>query len=360
MQGDGVKTGPGLYRLLLAFAVVIHHTTRLSVGPTAVYLFFILSGYWIAATWSGKYAKQPNAYLNFIKGRFVRLLPLFILANIMVIGVRHQVTGLDLAPVLQQMSPWDAASAIWSNIFILGFNWQPIKVLGVAWSLDVEMQFYFIAPFMIWMARHLGAMGMAPLVALAALTFQDIGVHDTVCNYALFFYMGVLSRQLNWQPSLKWAQASAYTALALMATALFSQNGHEWVLGGAHATEHFHFNNLIFSIALAMTLFPLTIWVTQKEAGSTDKALGDLSYSLYLFHGPLQVLYVDWCGTLTLRERWPYLLLYLLATSVVSFLAWRLVDKQIIDYRSSKTRKKTKLQPRHDLLDDDEYASANI
>lgn len=360
MQGVGVKTGPGLYRLLLALAVVVHHTTRLGVGTAAVYLFFILSGYWITAAWSDKYAKQANTYLNFIKGRFVRLVPLFVLANIMVIGVRYHVASLDLASAFQQMSTWEAASAIWSNIFVLGFNWQPIKVLGVAWSLDVEMQFYLMAPILIWMARRLGAVGMAPLVVLAALTFQDIGIHDTVCNYALFFYMGILSRQLNWQPSLKWAQASMYGALALVATALISQDGHEWILGGAHATERFHFNNLIFSSALAMTLFPLTIWITQKEAGSLDKALGDLSYSLYLFHVPLQVLYVDWCGDLPLRERWPYLLLYLLATGVVSFLAWRLVDKQIIDYRASKPRAKTKPQPRHDLLDDDEYASANV
>lgn len=356
-----MKTGPGLYRLLLAFAVVIHHTTRLGIGTAAVYLFFILSGYWIAAVWSGKYSNQPNAYLKFIEGRFIRLLPLFLLANVMVIGVRHHVTGLTLGPALQQAGPWEAANAIWSNIFILGFNWQHIKVLGVAWSLDVEMQFYFVAPIMIWMATKLKWLGIVPMIGLAALSLQEIGVHDTVFNYALFFYMGVQARQSGWRPSVKWAQASVYAAMALMASALISQDGREWILGGAHAAEGFHANNLIFCAVLAMTLFPLTIWITQKETGGMDKTLGDLSYSVYLFHCPLQVLYIAWCGALPLREKLPYFFLYLLATGLVSLLAWRLVDKQIIDYRSSTSKPLRKTKPEPVPMDDDEaYSSANI
>ena len=344
---------------MLAFAVVIHHTTRLGIGTAAVYLFFILSGYWIAAVWSDKYSKQSNAYVNFIKGRFVRLLPLFVLANIMVMGVRHHTANLGLGPVFQQMSFWEAAGAIWSNIFILGFNWQPVHVLGVAWSLDVEMQFYLIAPIIVWMSRSLEWLGLAPLVMLAALTWQQIGVHDTVCNYALFFYIGAQSRQSNWRPSAHWAKASAYTALALMATTLISENGREWVLSGAHTTENFQSNNMIFSIALAMTLLPLTIWVTQREASRTDKVLGDLSYSLYLFHCSLHALYIDWSGALSIREKLPYFFLYLLVTCIVSFLAWRLVDKQIIDYRANAPLKKAKAKPERDLLDDEAYSSAN-
>jgi peptidoglycan/LPS O-acetylase OafA/YrhL len=42
------KIGSGLFRLFLAFAVVLHHSFPLRLGAWAVDVFFILSGYWIS------------------------------------------------------------------------------------------------------------------------------------------------------------------------------------------------------------------------------------------------------------------------------------------------------------------------
>ena len=47
---------PGLFRLLLAFLVVIFHTTSfIPLGNYAVYVFFVLSGFWIFKMYNDKY-----------------------------------------------------------------------------------------------------------------------------------------------------------------------------------------------------------------------------------------------------------------------------------------------------------------
>ena len=44
----GFKPGPGLFRFILAFMVLIFHTISFfPLGHYAVYVFFMLSGYWI-------------------------------------------------------------------------------------------------------------------------------------------------------------------------------------------------------------------------------------------------------------------------------------------------------------------------
>ncbi len=47
--------GPGYFRLFLAALVFLHHSSRLHLGTFAVYIFFILSGYWIGIFLLGIY-----------------------------------------------------------------------------------------------------------------------------------------------------------------------------------------------------------------------------------------------------------------------------------------------------------------
>ena len=47
-----VICSPGTFRLLLALLVVLDHFTGIMVGRAAVYLFFVLSGFWIHRMWT--------------------------------------------------------------------------------------------------------------------------------------------------------------------------------------------------------------------------------------------------------------------------------------------------------------------
>ena len=46
--------GPGLLRLTLALFVVVSHLTRYEIGRPAVFVFFMLSGYWVMKMYAEK------------------------------------------------------------------------------------------------------------------------------------------------------------------------------------------------------------------------------------------------------------------------------------------------------------------
>ncbi len=76
---------PGLVRLLLATLVVVHHLSKFSVGSSAVYLFFVLSGFWVYRMYDGKYARANSPRLLFVTSRLMRLLPTFLMFNLLAI-----------------------------------------------------------------------------------------------------------------------------------------------------------------------------------------------------------------------------------------------------------------------------------
>jgi len=46
--GTDKFASPGAFRLILALVVFLHHTTNFNLGMSAVLVFFVLSGYWVA------------------------------------------------------------------------------------------------------------------------------------------------------------------------------------------------------------------------------------------------------------------------------------------------------------------------
>jgi peptidoglycan/LPS O-acetylase OafA/YrhL len=79
---DFTKLGPGAFRLILALAVVLHHCTRFfPFGTVAVYVFFILSGYWVTRMWEERYSTSQNAYSLFVLSRSLRIFPLYWIWN---------------------------------------------------------------------------------------------------------------------------------------------------------------------------------------------------------------------------------------------------------------------------------------
>ena len=71
---------PGLFRIALAYIVFVNHSLPIHLGSMAVYLFFMLSGYWVFHMWGREYAPTEAPYRNFIVSRFWRLMPVYYVA----------------------------------------------------------------------------------------------------------------------------------------------------------------------------------------------------------------------------------------------------------------------------------------
>lgn len=152
--------GPGALRLILAKTVVMHHVTRyFPFGTTAVYIFFILSGYWVTRIWQERHAGSPNhtfyaqSYYRFIASRSLRIFPLYwlcLIADLCIFYLLGQNT-----PLFEHSRPQAYDLTVLATLLALPV--LPYKVVNPAWSLAVELQYYLIAPavFLILNGRKL-------------------------------------------------------------------------------------------------------------------------------------------------------------------------------------------------------------
>jgi peptidoglycan/LPS O-acetylase OafA/YrhL len=268
---------PGFFRFFLALSVVVYHMSRFAIGRTAVYVFFVLSGYWITLMWKRKYAATGSPYVVYLISRLWRLLPVFWLCELLSFG---------LAPWVQHRTP--SSLHFWfSQVAILGYNGLPFRPNGPAWSLDVELQFYLLAPFLIWrMASSL--LIVIAAVSLVASFYFGLGL----LSCAIFFAIGIYAAKIQWRPGVV-VMAGCGTAIAvLIGTCLAVPHLNSLILVGAHPGPLSKWNDEL-QVAIALFAIPFAIYTTGNKSGRIDRILADASYTLYLVHWPL----LQWANT---------------------------------------------------------------
>jgi peptidoglycan/LPS O-acetylase OafA/YrhL len=180
-------------RAILAWWVVAGHyyaafSDRFDAlhNQSAVSVFIILSGFVITALRRGK----PEGYMAFLSRRAFRLMPVY--AALLVIsaatlslqrdGVAH--FAHQTAHNLARLHIFDATLAhlgaqfAWHAVLLQGVvpTWRLPSIdngiLGQAWSLSVEWQFYLLAPLIIYLITTRRWILLAPITAaLAALSW---------------------------------------------------------------------------------------------------------------------------------------------------------------------------------------------
>jgi peptidoglycan/LPS O-acetylase OafA/YrhL len=259
--------------MALAFAVFVHHTTLFNLGMAAVLIFFVLSGYWVATMWDRTYSKTSQAYFTFLVSRFWRVAPVFALCSAIAWALLFWRGGApeEVGGVLHQL---------FSNIMILGYNSLSFQANIPGWSLDMEMQFYLIAPLLVFLISK----NVYVLFACVGLSLfaQKLGGPTTVLTFLYFFGIGVASAMHDLKPSRRLAYGSLFAAVAVMAVsgALLAKNLMLGVSDGAPLLAFSGRTNLL--IAVLMT--PWALYTTRQKSSATDRMWGDLSYIFYLLH----------------------------------------------------------------------------
>jgi peptidoglycan/LPS O-acetylase OafA/YrhL len=272
-NGSDKLGSPGALRMALAFAVFVHHTTLFNLGMAAVLIFFVLSGYWVATMWDRTYSKTSQAYFTFLVSRFWRVAPVFALCSGIAWALLYWRGGApeEVGGVLHQ---------IFSNIMILGYNSLSFQANIPGWSLDMEMQFYLIAPLLIFLiSKNVYVLFACVVLSLFA---QKLGGPTTVLTFLYFFGIGVASAMHDLKPSRRLAYGSLFAAVAVMVVsgALLAKNLMLGVSDGAPLLAFSGRTNLL--IAVLMT--PWALYTTRQRSSATDRMWGDLSYIFYLLH----------------------------------------------------------------------------
>jgi peptidoglycan/LPS O-acetylase OafA/YrhL len=318
---------PGAFRLALAFAVFVHHTTYFNVGMAAVLVFFILSGYWVATMWNRVYSKTYAAYYTYMVSRVWRIVPVFALCSL--------VSWALLA--WRGDAPESAGSLVhqvFSNVLILGYNSLPFQANIPAWSLDMELQFYLIAPLIVFLfSKNVRVFFLFVAISLVA---QRYGASTTVAPFLYLFGIGVASAAADLKPGRNLAYVSLYaTAGVLFVGALLLVK--DVALGEKQGADLVAFGNTM-NIVIAVLLIPWALYTVRQRTGPTDRMLGDLSYIFYLLHW--SVLGAMKTGEGSYFERFVLCSEALVLILVASYAIWRYFDHPISKMRSAWVAKR--------------------
>ena len=313
---------PGAFRMVLAFAVFVHHTTGYNIGMSAVLIFFVLSGYWVAAMWAETYSKTRSAYLTFVMSRIWRVAPDFALCSVIswALLIWRGDAPEDVGGLMHQ---------IFSNIMILGYNSLPYQANIPGWSLDVEMQFYLIAPVVIFLvSKNIRILAIFVLITILS---QWLGGSSTVAPFLIFFAIGVASAAYDLKPERALAYRSLYATLATLfiCAALFVK---DVALGELHGADLIAFSSKT-NMLIAIMMTPWALYTTRQKSGKIDRMFGDLSYVFYLLHWSI-------LGTLKTGEgsyanRFLLCLEALVVIFAASYAIWRFFDRPLNKLRAA-------------------------
>jgi peptidoglycan/LPS O-acetylase OafA/YrhL len=313
----------GVFRLLLALAVVIDHAGgifgfRMIPGGMAVQVFYIVSGFLISHILLTKYPDDAGGRWLFYSNRALRIfVPYW--AVLAVIVIASPQGWFDHFAALN----WPAALyAIGVNITIVGQDvllWLVVQdgnfhfafdglggpnnaaqfiVDAPIWTVAVELMFYALAPFLV--RRHvLTLIGLLVVTQAARWVAYSHGYYNSQLDYRFFpfelglFVLGMLSYRLYRALGRLVEMRLAIIAVAgLAVTAIFF---YHFMVFRNMGNQYRYYTVVAFALPW---LFHL------NSRWRVDRWIGELSFPVYLVHWPLVVTFVPWLVKPILPQPW--------------------------------------------------------
>ena len=332
-------------RFLAAFYVVLFHSkfdtaliahghrylaTLFSNGIFAVQLFFMLSGFILAYSYSGKVSSLRDRRI-FWEARFARVWPLYALSLIFSSFVNH--TTPTLLPALATL----AMVQSWSPFGVgAGGYWN-----FVCWTLSCEAFFYLLFPFVQQRLEKTQVRTQCCLLTVSLI------ISAVFCVGSISFATPNVARGI----PLAVVRLPDFIAGVCLGN-LFSKHFRErtagaWctsigLLGALGCLVHAQRSYLsMVTIFVALLLFGLA---TERSAFRTllsSKLLllgGGASYAMYLFQWPIKYLIKDVCSHVphmsSVNERF---ILYIVALTIASYFLYSRVEEPAPEGNTKRT-----------------------
>lgn len=322
---------PGIFRLFLALLVVLFHATKyFPFGNFAVNTFFILSGYWIFRMYDEYYSKQKTPYLTFLWSRILRIYPLYYLCTLLafiIIAINKNILNHQLIDFLD-------FNKLFTIISLVPYNYLDEKLLPPAWSLGIEMQFYLLVPLFIYLIKKMNTIIFTLLIALISIvanqSFQFISL--SLAPYLIFFIIGMLiwlkkpivsKGQLIFSLTIILITIGIHYSIPFLKNAIFFR---QTIIGGINYMTY-------FSNILPLLFIPLIIFGLNQKSDDADRRLGDLSYTIYLFHWLPFCIYSYYFANSFLTLRAIAFIVYLVVLAAGSYLIYFTFEKKIEIWR---------------------------
>lgn len=274
-------------------------------GWAAVDIFFVLSGFVFFWLYSRAIAERRLAVVQFAWWRLARLYPLYAgtLAVVIVLQLLfwHQTGRLFVFAI----NPEDFARTL-----LMAQGWFPPSDLqlfnGPAWSVSVEVLLY--ALFFLLCRLGFGGARSAAVVAIAGIILLLVGPVEHIPRGLIGFFLGgatwhvterlklrsdarTIARILGWVVAGAWGLVLLEDYTGLLHGTAYAISG---LLPAGQAAYLAASRNLFLTLFVTLVAAPtVAVLALQEQLLGRRYAgvafLGDISYSTYLLHFPLQL-----------------------------------------------------------------------
>ncbi len=304
----------------------------LSNGYQGVELFFVLSGFILSLPFAKKFT-AGNGQLslkNYFLRRLTRLEPPYIISTL---GFFILLVFITKKSTFSYLFPHLLASLTYSSNIIFGAT--PV-INNVLWSLEVEVQFYILAPFICWLLFYkvkntFNRTGLiCVLIILAILFNQQFSLSRiTLIQYVSFFFAGILVTQLYISPpKLKLSNFFLNSISILIIIIVFA---NDYVHSSAFYKVIFHF--------LIAILYLIVIGFNALKGFLQNKfvcIIGGACYSIYLLHYQIISLIGNFLinrklFNIVLLNEAVEIIFYLSGVLIISMIFFKLIERPCME-----------------------------
>ena len=366
---------------LAILAVVLYHLGILKSGYLAVDLFFVINGFLIVPSVIRQLWNNEFSYFKFLKKRLVRILPLVLLASIVCLGVGS--FGLLPDPYEKLADSVIASNVLSENIFsFLNCKnyWNATndyKPLMHMWFLGILFEFYVVFPLLMMVFNKCIrkksilteesyykkiSIFLSVLCGISFLSYinpfmfgLDRNIAEGIRFYWIqnrFFELGLgglvalnASRltclnRFSWQSIASFFCLFGVICIGLATFDIHNLGVHHQVTG---VPSEFG-NGLLLSsqpLLLLTVLFSCIVVVQDNTKNTVIAAicrnrgltqLGKMSLSIFVWHQIIVAFYRCYVSN---ELSVPFVLLYLVAVLVLSWVTWMFVEQKVRDCRAS-------------------------
>ncbi|MFB5944695.1 acyltransferase family protein [Albibacterium profundi] len=330
-------------RALAVFFVLIFHIDKnwLPGGFIGVDMFFVVSGYLISSIILTKKNKRTFSFKEFYISRIKRIVPAYFVFLIVTTFFVSYIYFLSDAYIYRD-------ALLWSILFVSNSYFAKLDTYFGAlssenpllhtWTLAVEMQFYLFLPLMlIFLSRAKSRWLLMILTGVLCIysTYQVIylgnkdGMYFSLIARSPEFFLGVLLNfyQFNFANKTKLRNVLNLTGGFLLFGSLVFINERSAFPGVTALLPCFG-----VSLILITKEGPLSKFISNR----TFVYIGELSYSIYLWHWPILALYRYYYGKYDIDNVF-HLIAILILVAILSWLSYRYVENS---FRKSVWNKK--------------------
>lgn len=303
----------GLRAVAVLMVVAYHAGLPVPGGFTGVDVFFVISGFVIAEMLRREWTSTGSIALGrFFRRRVRRLLPALALVVVVTL-LLHSFIVAPLDQPARTALTGIAGLLLSSNVVIAittgDYFDAPAETnpLLHLWSLSVEEQFYLVLPVILLLAwrRSQGSSRRGPLASVIFLGFVSIGLlgfaprilATTAAPDALFGFYSPVVRAWEFLIGVSLALTVRWRNVGILAQRAIGAVGVVFLLGAMlliDETFAFPGPSTLLPVVGAALLIVATEsrrgWLHDALTAGPMVALGDRSYSLYLWHWPIIVL----------------------------------------------------------------------